>query len=263
MQIEIAQLDLKLGEKEENLKKVIGIIKKSDSNLILFPELFTSGFDFPNLEKLAEGLDGKTVKAIQEGSRDKLIAGSIVERNIENPKILNKSRFQWESSLGDRIYNTFLLINKEGIIAKYRKIHLFRKEKEFFSAGEKAVVADTALGRIALATCYDLRFPELFRKFIDAELVLVCANFPRPRDEHWLTLLRARAIENQFFVCACNRVGSDRENEYFGKSMVMDPWGKVIASAGEGEEIVSCEINLNDIEKIRKEFPVLEDIRLR
>jgi len=245
MQIDIAQLDLKLGDKEENLKKAIGIIQNSDADLIVFPEVFTSGFDFPNLEKLAEGLDGETVRALREASNGKIVAGSILEGE------------------GDRIYNTFLLINREGIIARYRKIHLFGKEKELFLAGEKVMIADTALGRIALATCYDLRFPEMFRRFTEAELVLVCANFPRPRDEHWTTLLRARAIEDQFFVIACNRVGRDRENEYFGKSIVIDPWGRTVASAGEEEEILSCEIDLNDVKKIKKEFPVLDDIKLR
>lgn len=246
MKIDIAQIDLVLGDKRANLNKALDVVQGSDADLILFPEVFTTGFDFPNLKNLAEDLNGKTVKKIMQACGDKLVAGSIVESTSEG------------------VYNTFLLISKDGILADYRKIHVFQKEKEFFSPGEDVALADTRYGKIGLATCYDLRFPELFRKLMNdgAEIILLCANFPKPRHEHWVTLLKARAIENQVFVAACNRVGADADHGYFGKSMIIDPWGRVVKSADEREEIISCEIDVGQVRRIRNEFPVLEDMRL-
>lgn len=247
MLIEIAQIDIKLGDKKENLEKAIDIIKNSSSKIILFPELFTTGFDFTHMGNLAETSDGGTVKILSENCGEKIVAGSIVEKNR------------------DKIYNSFLLITKKGLIGKYRKIHLFDKEKEYFTAGNKMGVFKTKLGRIGLAICYDLRFSELFREFVkkNVEIVLLCANFPKPREIHWETLVKARAIENQYFMIASNRIGSDSTNEYFGRSMIVDPWGSVLAIANDKEEILMAEIDIEKVKEIRKNFPVLQDIKER
>lgn len=245
MQVEIAQVDIKLGDKKKNLEKAVEVINNSDSDLILFPELFTTGFDFDNLDRLAETQDGGAVGAISEICEEKIIAGSIIEKDR------------------DRIYNTFLLIIKKGVIGKYRKIHLFGIEKDYFTAGDEVGVFDTEFGKIALATCYDLRFPELFRKMLkeNAEIILLCANFPKPREDHWEILIRGRAIENQCFMIACNRVGEDPRHEYFGRSMIVDPWGSVLALGSDKEEIIKTEINRGKVKEIREKFPVLQDIR--
>ncbi len=246
MLVELAQTDIKLGNKEANLDKAIGIIEDSKADIILFPELFTTGFDFDNLADLAEPLDGRTIERISDVCRTKIIAGSIIE----------------ESNM--RLYNTFVLIDDTGVIGKYRKIHLFSQEKHYFSAGDNISVIATNLGRIALATCYDLRFPELFRKFMkeEADIVLICANFPKPRKKHWEPLIKARAIENQFFVIACNRVGKDKISEYFGRSMAVDPWGDVLTLGDNKGEILRCRINRERVKEIREGFPVLEDIKV-
>ncbi|HDH40791.1 MAG TPA: carbon-nitrogen family hydrolase [Candidatus Altiarchaeales archaeon] len=247
MLVELAQIDIELGNKEANLDKAIGIIEESTADLILFPELFTTGFDFNNLADLAEPLNGRTVERISDICGKRIVAGSIVEDSN-----------RW-------LYNTFVLIDSTGVIGKYRKIHLFDREKHYLSAGDDISVIGTEFGRIALATCYDLRFPELFRKFMEnnADIVLICANFPTLRKKHWEPLIKARAIENQFFVIACNRVGRDTVNEYFGRSIAVDPWGEVLTLGDEGEEILRCRIDWKMVREIRKGFPVLRDIQIR
>jgi omega-amidase len=243
MFVEIAQVDIELGDKKKNLDKAVEVIKNSDSDLILFPELFTTGFDLDNPGRLAESLEGETVKAITEACEKKMVAGSVIEKE------------------GDMIYNTFLLITKEGVIGKYRKIHLFEVERDYFTAGDEVGVFNTRLGVIGLATCYDLRFPEQFRRMLNAEVVLLSANFPKPRMDHWEVLIRGRAIENQCFMIACNRVGRDHRHEYFGRSMIVDPWGSVLALGSDREEFIKTEISRGRIKEIREKFPVLEDIK--
>jgi omega-amidase len=245
MLIELAQIDIQLGNKEVNIDKAIAIIEDSRADLVLFPEVFTTGFDFDNIADLAEPLDGRTIERISDVCKKKIVAGSIIEYS------------------NMRLYNTFVLIDDTGVIGKYRKIHLFNREKDYFSAGEDISVITTNLGRIALATCYDIRFPELFRKFMSAEadIVLICANFPKSRKRHWEPLIKARAIENQFFVIACNRVGRDKLNEYPGRSMAVDPWGDVLTLGDNREEILRCNVHREKIKEIREGFPVLEDIR--
>lgn len=247
MLLEIAQINVELGEKKSNLGKAVDLIENSKADLILFPELFTTGLDFDNLAELAEPLDGETTKILSDVCRDKIVAGSIIEDN-------NK----W-------LYNTFVLVDDTGIIGKYRKIHLFNEEKHYLSSGEDITVVGTEFGRIALAICYDLRFPELFRKFMEhkADIVLICANFPKPRMKHWETLIKARAIENQFFVIACNRVGRDTINEYTGRSMAVDPWGEILTLGDNREEILKCVIDRTRVSEVRGGFPVLEDIKIR
>ncbi len=245
MKITIAQTDIVLGEKERNLDNAEKIVKDAAPDLILFPELFTTGFDFDNLVELSEQIPGKTTDALSRVCGDSIVAGSIVEGN-------------------GKTYNTFFLLDSTGILGTYRKIHLFREENKHFTPGEDTVVIDTKFGKIGLATCYDLRFPELFRELAKkgAEIVLVAAEFPEPRDEHWRVLLRARAIENQIFVIATNRVGKDNRQGYFGNSLVVDPWGKVLLEGGSSHEILSCEADLSQVSKIRKEFPVLDDSKI-
>jgi omega-amidase len=247
MLVEIVQMDIELGDKEANLDKALELIEDSKADLILFPELFTTGFDFPRLADLAEPLDGRTIKRISDVCGKKIVAGSMIEDS-------NK----W-------IYNTFILVDDTGVIGRYRKIHLFNLERHYFSEGAEVSVIATKFGRIALAICYDLRFPELFRKFMEnhADIVLICANFPKLRKKHWDTLIKARAIENQFFVIACNRVGKDELSEYFGRSMAVDPWGNTLTLGDEREETLRCRVDKSMVEETRKGFPVLEDIRVR
>jgi predicted amidohydrolase len=245
MRVTIAQTDIAFGAKEKNLDKALEIVKVAGSDLVMFPELFTTGFDFDALKELSEEVPGETTEALRGVCGDSIVGGSIVEKE------------------GD-IYNTFFLLDGDGILGKYRKIHLFREEKNYFAHGNEPAVIDTKCGKVGLATCYDIRFPELTRELTKkgAEIVLVTAEFPAPRDNHWRVLLQARAIENQVFVIAANRVGSDERQEYFGSSMVLDPWGKVLLDGGGTEEVLSCGIDIKAVSKIRKDFPMLGDSKI-
>ena len=164
-----------------------------------------------------------------------------------------------------KFYNSSYLIDPAGEIrANYRKIHLFgyqSQETKLLTPGREVVVVDTPLARFGLATCYDLRFPELFRKMAEAgvQVVLVCSAWPYPRLEHWLMINRVRAIENQFFVVSANSCGLNQGAMFVGHSMHVDPWGTILASGGDDEAIVRSELDLSRIEDARGRFPALAD----
>jgi predicted amidohydrolase len=245
MRVAVAQLDIALGDKEANLTKVEEALSRTRAELVLFPELFTTGFDFPRLKKLAEPLNGETVHKLCELAGKRLIAGTLLEND------------------GGKLYNTFVLLSGSGVIATYRKLHLFGEEKRYFTSGEKAVVARARDTTFGLATCYDVRFPELFRRLtlLGSEVFLLSAEFPAPRQEHFDVLVRARAIENQCFMLACNRVGKDEHNSYAGGSAVISPWGDVLARAGSDEALLEVELSIAEVARVRSSFPVLEDAR--
>jgi predicted amidohydrolase len=150
-------------------------------------------------------------------------------------------------------------------LGEYSKVHLYRlmDEDKYLTAGDRPTVIDLPWGAAGLAICYDLRFPELFRKYAlaGARMVILPAEWPRPRLAHWRTLLRARAIENQMFVIACNRVGETPGDHFPGHSAIVDPWGKAIVEGAEGEELLTAEIDLEEVIRFRELIPVFEDRR--
>jgi predicted amidohydrolase len=165
----------------------------------------------------------------------------------------------------DGLFNTTVFIGPDGeIIACYRKIHLFGYQSEettLLTPGKEIVVADTPWGRAGFSTCYDLRFPELFRRMVDrgAEIFLIPSAWPLARIEAWRLFNRARAHENLAFLASCNCAGENTGKRYGGHSMIVDPWGKVLAEGGEGGEIVTAEIDTIEAERARAEFPALAD----
>jgi predicted amidohydrolase len=171
------------------------------------------------------------------------------------------------SALGGEKYgNTLTVFSPQGrMLAEYSKIHLFRlmQEEKYLTAGNQPVCVDLPFGRAGLAICYDLRFPELFRGYAlaGADLVFLPSEWPRPRLSHWQTLVRARAIENQIFMVAVNRVGRDTANEFFGHSLVVDPWGEILTEGGEGEELITVEIDPLKVQEARRKIPILQDRR--
>ena len=177
--------------------------------------------------------------------------GSFVERHVD-----------------DSLTNTAVLIDPGGeVVAVYRKLHLFgfsEGEPALMTAGDEVVVADTAFGRVGLATCYDLRFPELFRRLRDlgAELVVVPAAWPLARVEHWRVLAQARAIENQYVVVAVNTVGVQAGKAMGGHSVVVDARGEVLAEASsDTQQVLAVDIDLGDVANWREAFPVNADRR--
>jgi len=247
----ILQFDVQTGDINTNLTSVInGIHRLSEkgAQITVLPELWSCGFDNPGvLIKHA----GKTPQIIETLStlaqkHRMIIAGSLPEKS------------------GDRLYNTMVVIDKDGAITgQYRKIHLFSfiNEDKAFSAGNQAVVCDTSCGPIGLMICYDLRFPELCRALAiaGARIVIVSAQWPESRITHWETLLQARAIENQIFIAASNRVGRDGDLAFNGHSQIISPDGAVLASIIDQASEKSALINFNEIEIIRNRFDFIKE----
>jgi predicted amidohydrolase len=167
---------------------------------------------------------------------------------------------------GEETFNTVFLIDREGEIrGRYRKMHLYSAMAEDigFSHGSEMPVFDTEFGKLSLMTCYDIRFAELSRFYAvnGAKIIVTVSNFPRPKVNHWRVLLQARAIENQLFVAACNRVGSAGTSSYFGHSLVIDPWGEIIAEGGEEEAVIHSELDLSSVDSVRGTIPMYADRR--
>jgi predicted amidohydrolase len=136
-------------------------------------------------------------------------------------------------------------------------------EDKYLTAGDEGAIVGLPWGAAGLAVCYDLRFPELFRKYAleGANMVLLPAEWPAPRLAHWRTLLRARAIENQMFVIACNSVGVTEKVQFPGHSAIIDPWGNTIIEGAEDESLLTAEIDLEEVDKFRNKIPVFDDRR--
>ncbi|GAE04736.1 aliphatic amidase amiE [Paenibacillus sp. JCM 10914] len=168
--------------------------------------------------------------------------------------------------IGDRIYNSMYVFNRKGEqIAKYSKMHLFRlmDEEKHLHAGEECVTFELDHMTAGASICYDIRFPELSRTLAlgGAQVLFVPAQWPNPRLHHWRTLLLSRAIENQMYVVACNRVGTSGETSFFGHSMIIDPWGDVVAEGGEEEMILTGTLDCSLPVDVRGRIPVFEDRR--
>jgi predicted amidohydrolase len=159
--------------------------------------------------------------------------------------------------------NEAVAFGPNGLLTRFAKIHPFRREQEVHAPGSEIVTFPWAGFEIAPLVCYDLRFPESFRAAArcGASLMVVIANWPIVRIEHWITLLRARAIENQAYVIGVNRSGRDPEFVYPGRSLVVDPHGGVLVDAGDGEKVVMAELNPVVVSKWREDFPALRDAR--
>lgn len=134
-------------------------------------------------------------------------------------------------------------------------------EHQYLSSGDRLALVETAWGQVGLSICYDLRFPELFRAYAlsGARIVVVPAEWPHPRLAHWQTLLRARAIENQMFIIACNRVGRTGSNTFCGHSAIIDPWGETRIEGGESEDLLVATIDLDQVDAVRRQIPIFAD----
>ena len=221
-------------------------------SLIVLPEMFSTGFSM-NLEAIAEGRQRSTERFMAELARQYGcgVLGGVVNRNADG--------------MGR---NEALAIGPEGAeLARYHKIHPFSfgREAESYAPGGEVVTFAWSDTVIAPFVCYDLRFPEVFRHAAlrGAEVMVVIACWPAVRQEHWAALLRARAIENQAFVVAVNRIGRDPKLEYAGRSTVIDPRGEVLAEADDQPRTFGLELDLPDLRQYREQFPALADIHRR
>ena len=252
--ISLGQMDVKLGDPDANLNTATRMIEESKrlgSDAVILPELWSTGYDLTHAGKYASDLTSGLFADLSAlaASTGMFILGS-------NLSLLGKNQFG----------NTLTVFSPEGkLLADYSKTHLFRlmDEEKYLTAGDKPVLVNLPFGRAGLAICYDLRFPELFRGYAlaGADMVFLPSEWPHPRLSHWQTLVRARAIENQIFMLAVNRVGRDASNEFFGHSLVVDPWGEILVEGGEGEELITVELDLLKVQEARRNIPILRDRR--
>jgi predicted amidohydrolase len=256
LRVALLQMDIAIGEPDVNFRKVRSLLEQAAAHetkpdVILLPEMWNTGYALDRIGELADPEGERTRELFSRFCAEHgihAIAGSIAEKRT------------------DGVYNTTLVFDREGRVkADYRKIHLFRlmDEEKFLLGGDKPGTLNVDGTPGGMMICYDIRFPELARKLAldGAQLLFVPAEWPHPRLRHWRTLLMARAIENQMFVISCNRVGSSGTAKFFGHSMVIDPWGEVLAEGGEEEEILHVSLELELTERVRGTIPVFEDRR--
>ena len=254
MKIASIQLTIQDEEsKEARVERAMNLVGTcAGADLVLLPEIWNTGyFGFDRYQEEAEPLDGPTVSAAAARARELeawVHVGSFVERRPDGT-----------------FTNTSVLLDRAGMpVAVYRKIHLFgfgSDETRVLTPGTDVITAQTDFGHVGLATCYDLRFPELFRIMVDqgAEFFLVCSAWPYPRLEHWTMLNRVRALENEAFLISSNCVGATRGKQFCGHSQVVDPWGTPVAAAGDEETVVRAEIDPGLVGRVRDIFPPLRD----
>ena len=243
------QFTVQQGDVDANLgyvREALARVAAQGANLAVLPEMWSSGFSYKDLNELALRTRGIVDELLELSKRLKLvIIGSMPEPN------------------GDKVFNTVYVIDNGGMAGVYRKMHLFSLlgEERAFSGGDSWLCAETSLGKVGVIICYDLRFPELSRRLAieGAQVICVPAQWPRPRQEHWRTLLRARAMENQLFIVACNACGIIGKLDFFGMSMIIDAKGELLAEAGEGQGEIFASLDRQAMTDWRAQIPCFND----
>jgi omega-amidase len=255
MKTALIQMDIVLGDVAANQKKAQAMIEeglRAGAKLLVLPEMWTTGYKLGEIHKLAEPANGPSVqmlKNIAKQNQVEIMGGSIAELR------------------DGKVYNTAYVFNQAGeMIGKYSKMHLIglMAEEKHLTPGTSKCAFDMSFGKAGMIICYDLRFLELPRALAlgGCQTLFVPAEWPTVRGKHWLTLNMARAIENQMFVLAVNRIGKDKGNTYFGNSMVIDPWGEVVAhGSSDKEEVIIADVDFGSVADIRKRLPVFADRR--
>ncbi|MBO8171307.1 MAG: carbon-nitrogen family hydrolase [Bacillaceae bacterium] len=249
-------MNVQFGDPEANYKKVEQFVAdavnaREKPDVIVFPELLDTAYDLTRLDKIGDRGGERARSLFSRLARQHqvhIVGGSIAQKTKEGT------------------YNTSYVFNDRGeLLHEYSKVHLFRlmEEEKYLLAGDRIGVFSLGDVPSSLQICYDIRFPEGVRKgaLLGSKVLFVVAQWPHPRLQHWRQLLIARAIENQMYVVACNRVGEGGGNIFCGHSMVIDPWGEIVVEAMQNEEIIQAEIDTDNVDQIRKQIPVFGDRR--
>lgn len=245
MKVTILQHDIQWCRPDENLAHLDELIDKLPStDLLLLPEMFATGLN--NMAQDIVDLQPRILQWMQQKARelDAAVVGSIATE--DNGKCYNRLHF----------------VRPDGEVSVYDKRHLFAYggEAEHYSRGHSRVIVEFRGVRFLLQVCYDLRYPLWARNRGDYDCILYSANFPISRDTAWRTLIRARAIENQCYVAACNRIGTDQQCEYYGRSAIIHPYGETIMDCPDKTEwAASAVIDLDFLRHYENKFPVLAD----
>lgn len=247
LNIALLQADLHWQNPQANRLAFAGMIERQAANadLIVLPEMFTTGFTM-DTEANSETLDGETAKWLKKMAlaHDVAICGSLIIRE------------------GNDFYNRLLWVGSDGSIHSYDKRHLFRMADEgrYFRAGDKRLIVEFRGWRICPLICYDLRFPVWSRGINEFDLLVYVANWPASRQSAWASLLPARAVENQCYVAAVNRVGTDGKGvDYDGGSLVADYLGNPVASGDGQPGVISAMLSLDRLDRYREKFPAWRD----
>lgn len=245
LRVAICQMDIIWGDCEANLQRVVSYVCSAEADLIVLPEMFLTGYDCSS--QVAIPVNSPYIERLQRLAVEsgRAVAGTIAVREE------------------GEIYNRFYLFLPDGRVLHYDKRHLFRMagEDKVFSAGAERVVVEYLGWRILLQVCYDLRFPMWSRqRGVEYDLVIYSAEWAAARIGAWDRLLPARAIENQAFVVGVNRVGDDPATHYNGHSVVLNPYGEVIAQVEEDVEgVVVAELDIEKLRRFREKFPAWAD----
>ncbi len=251
--VSIAQMDIILGDPERNFATVqqqAELAVERGSHWLILPELWSTAYDLEHAEKYAS--------TTNEG-----IFAWVAELAAQhNLHIIGSSLSILDAGFG----NTATWHNPAGeLLGQYSKLHLFRlmDEDKYLAAGKQPTIVETEWGQVGMGICYDLRFPELFRHYAlaGATMVVLPSEWPNPRKMHWRTLLQARAIENQFFMLAANRIGRNDDTVFFGHSAIVDPWGEFILEGGEEAALLTAEIDFGRLPATRDLIPIFTDRR--
>lgn len=247
MKIGLMQYDPVWEDKQANREKLEALLSDAEVNvsLLIFPEMSLTGFTMSSLEH-AEELDGESVKffgSVAQRFECHVMAG-LIEQATPLP------------------YNSLVHVLPDGSVAAvYRKVHTisYYDEDAHYQNGTTPTVTSVEGAEIGLSVCFDLRFPELYRSYVDQAVVstINIANWPASRIHHWTTLLRARAIENQCYMVGVNRIGTGDNVQYNGHSAVFTPLGEELISAGEVEGVFTAELSQQTVESVQESFPVL------
>lgn len=253
MKLGCIQLQVAFGDVEKNFSRVEEFIREAankGAEIVILPEMWNTSYALEKLEGLAD-VDGERTKAFLSQLAKELhvhiVGGSVATKK------------------GDKFYNTMLVYNNEGeLVGEYDKAHLFRLMDEHLHLSSGNTQNNFKLGDLDAAgvICYDIRFPEWLRLHAlnGAKVLFVSAQWPTARIDHWKTLLQARAIENQCFVVAVNRISRNKDN-FNGQSMVIEPWGEILWTGGEDEELAIVDVDFSKVDEVRTRIPVYDDRR--
>ncbi len=253
--VTLAQMNIALANQNKNIsqmEKLAAEAGRRGSYLLVLPELWHTGYDLKNAHSYASELNkGLFATLSTVATHSKLaIVGSQMEKR------------------GQEVANSAPFFAPNGrMMGVYRKLHLFglMDEDDYLQPGPATLVMDLPWGATGVAICYDLRFPELFRRYAadeGAKIIIVPAEWPLERVEHWRALMIARAIENQCYMIGCNAAGKTGDTVFGGHSMIVDPWGKIVVEAGESPQLVTADIDIDLIDEVRSRIPVFADRRL-
>lgn len=255
MKVALVSLNQSWENKAENKQKVgetLALIAEhcTNTDLVVYPEMTLTGFTMESQKVKEDELSSETITFFKEQAKKYKVS-------IAFGVVLSK---------GEKATNNLVVVSEQGVLATYAKIHPFSYagENDYYQAGDELKKATIGRATIGLTICYDLRFPELYQAYSkDCSVILNIANWPERRVSHWRALNKARAIENQVFMIAVNRIGTDGKGlQYVFSSNIVSPYGEELKGTSLSEEVVVYDLNLEEVAQYRAEFPVKNDRKI-